>query len=143
MRIQIWTCHIRIQPLGRPTHVRTTPKEFPKDSFSNLLRFKADEKALPIMQKNFQHDLNLEDFAKLSGRSLSTFKRDFKDYFKETPGKWLTNKRLEFAKSLLLSSDLDINQICFESGFKNPSHFNKIFKEKYTMPPRQYRENSI
>lgn len=89
--------------------------------------------------KNFQHDLSMEDFAKLCGRSLSTFKRDVKAFFNETPGNFLKNKRLEFAKSLLKSSDLSVNEVCYECGFKNPSHFNKIFKAKYQLPPKQYR----
>jgi AraC family transcriptional regulator, exoenzyme S synthesis regulatory protein ExsA len=89
--------------------------------------------------KNFRHDLSMEDFAKLCGRSLSTFKRDVKAFFNETPGNFLKNKRLEFAKSLLKSSELSVNEVCYESGFKNPSHFNKIFKAKYQLPPKQYR----
>jgi AraC-like DNA-binding protein len=89
--------------------------------------------------KNFQHDLSMEDFAKLCGRSLSSFKRDVKAFFNETPGNFLKNKRLEFAKSLLKSSDLSVNEVCYECGFKNPSHFNKIFKAKYQLPPKQYR----
>ncbi len=92
-----------------------------------------------IMLQNFQHDLSMEDFARLSGRSLSSFKREFKSHFNETPGKWLTLKRLEFAHDLLIGSDLDVNEICYESGFKNPSHFNKVFKENYKLPPQQYR----
>lgn len=93
-----------------------------------------------VMMKNFQSDLKLEDYARLSGRSLSTFKRDFQNHFKETPGKWLNNKRLEYAKLLLQNSELNINDICWESGFKNTSHFNNSFKEKYKYPPNQYRK---
>ncbi len=92
-----------------------------------------------VMIKNFQYDLKLEDFAKLCGRSLSSFKRDFKTYFDTTPSKWLSNRRLEHAKTLLLGSDLSISEICFESGFKNASHFNRAFKSKYALPPNQFK----
>ncbi|WP_422082646.1 AraC family transcriptional regulator [Ulvibacterium sp.] len=91
------------------------------------------------MLKNFQHNLSLDEFARLCGRSLSTFKRDFNEHFHETPGNWIKNKRLECAKALLTRSSLTINEICYESGFKNPSHFNKTFKEKYKLPPQQFR----
>ncbi len=96
-----------------------------------------------VMMKNFHCDLKLEDFARLSGRSLSTFKRDFKEFYQETPGKWLINKRLEYAKALLKNPELNINDICFESGFKNTSHFNHSFKEKYDLPPNQYRKQVL
>ena len=93
-----------------------------------------------VMMKNFQSDLTLEEYARLSGRSLSTFKRDFQNHFNETPGKWLNNKRLEYAKILLQNQDLNINDVCWESGFKNTSHFNSAFKNKYKLPPNQYRK---
>lgn len=93
-----------------------------------------------IMNKNFYFDLKLEEFARLCGRSLSTFKRDFQDYFKETPGKWLNIKRLEYARTLLENPELNINDICFESGFKNISHFNSSFKNRFKYPPNKYRK---
>lgn len=93
------------------------------------------------MLLNFQHDLGLDEFARLCGRSLSAFKRDFKSHFKETPGRWIKNKRLEYAKTLLNQSSLTVNEICYESGFKNTSHFNSTFKEKYGLPPHQFRSS--
>jgi AraC family transcriptional regulator, exoenzyme S synthesis regulatory protein ExsA len=92
-----------------------------------------------VMMKNFQFDLELEEFARLCGRSLSTFKRDFKNYYQQTPGKWLSDRRLEYARTLLISSDLNVNEVCYESGFRNSSHFNKAFKERYQVPPKKFR----
>ncbi len=93
--------------------------------------------------ENFQYDLKIKDFAQLCGRSISAFKRDFDNSFQTSPARWIKNKRLEYAKTLLLESDLNINQICFESGFKNNSHFIKSFKEKYNLPPLQFKENNL
>ncbi len=92
-----------------------------------------------IMNSNFQYDLPISGFAKLSGRSLSSYKRDFKEYFGTTPSKWLMIKRLEYSKMLLDSSRMNINEICYESGFKNTSHYIKSFKSKYKLTPNQYR----
>ena len=93
-----------------------------------------------VMNKNFHYDMKLEEYARLCGRSLSTFKRDFQDYFNETPGRWLQRKRLEYARTLLQNPDLRISDICYESGFRNASHFNNNFKQQYKHPPRQYRK---
>ncbi|MFL1011570.1 helix-turn-helix domain-containing protein [Flavisericum labens] len=93
-----------------------------------------------IMMKNFHCDLKLEEFARLYGKSLSSFKRDFKNHYKETPRKWLNKKRLEYAKTLLENPELNINDVCFESGFKNTSHFNSSFKSMFNLPPNQYRK---
>ena len=92
-----------------------------------------------VMLTNFQYDLQLEEFARLCGRSLSAFRRDFKNVYHQTPGKWLNDKRLEYASALLLSSGLNVNEIGYESGFKNSSHFNKVFKDKYKLSPKQFR----
>ncbi|MBW2936575.1 alpha/beta fold hydrolase [Aureisphaera sp. CAU 1614] len=91
------------------------------------------------MLDNFQYNLRIEDFAKLCGRSLSIFKRDFNSHFNTTPFKWVKTKRLEYAKKLLMESDLNVNQICLESGFINNSHFIKSFKEKFKLSPHKFK----
>ncbi len=108
--------------------------------YKNRLNTKSSITNLEIvMLDNFQYDLKIEEFARLSNKSLSTFKRDFKNIFNTTPSRWLQSKRLEFAKKLLLETDLNINQICFESGFINVSHFIQSFKSKYKLPPHQFK----
>ena len=96
-----------------------------------------------VMLDNFLYNLKLEEFAKLCGRSLSTFKRDFKEKFNMSPFRWIKSKRLEHAKVLLIQSDLNINQISYDCGFVNSSHFIKSFKEKYKLPPHKYRSDRI
>lgn len=92
-----------------------------------------------VMLNNFQYSLKIEEFAILCGRSLSSFKRDFKKQYRTTPSLWLKDKRLEYAKKLLLESNLNINEICFESGFINSSHFIRSFKTKYNLPPNKFK----
>jgi AraC-like DNA-binding protein len=92
-----------------------------------------------VMLENFRFNLKLEEFSILCGRSLSTFKRDFKNKFNTTPARWLTTKRLEYSKKLLLSTELNINEICYQSGFKNNSHFINAFKSKFGLPPNQFK----
>ena len=92
-----------------------------------------------VMSENYLYNLKIEEFAKLCGRSLSAFKRDFKKVFSTTPSKWIKTKRLAYAKGLLIESNLNINEICFDSGFVNTSHFIKSFKEQYKISPHQFR----
>ncbi len=94
-----------------------------------------------VMEKNFIFNISLEDFAKLSGRSLATFKRDFSKKYATTPGKWLKNKRLEYAKYLLETTKLTISEIIFDVGFENTSHFIKSFKGKYHQTPHKFRQS--
>ncbi|WP_152425138.1 helix-turn-helix domain-containing protein [Nafulsella turpanensis] len=95
------------------------------------------------LQTNFSYHLPLEEFAWLSGRSLSTFERDFVKLYRIPPGKWLTKKRLEHGKYLLETTGKDINEIAFGSGFENTSHFIRIFKEKFGFSPRKYKSTIL
>ena len=95
-----------------------------------------------IMESNFCYNLKMEEFAKMSHRSLSTFKRDFHNHYNMTPGKWLLSKRLDYAASLLLNNFSNISQIAFESGFEDVSHFSRAFKEKFSLTPSEYRKVS-
>ena len=108
-------------------------------NYFNSLRHENSPKLEEVMLKNFQYDLKMEDFARLSGRSLSSFKRDFKNEFSITPGKWIIQKRLNLAKCLLLGTNLNVNEVCYESGFKNASHFSKLFKKEFNLTPGEFK----
>lgn len=104
----------------------------------------ADQQKTPLwetMESSFMYNLTTEEYARLAGRSLASFKREFKEHYKTTPGKWLTQKRLEYAKQFLLSSQRGIGEIVYDSGFENVSHFSRIFKEYYGETPMQFRKS--
>jgi len=92
-----------------------------------------------VMEANYFYNLKISEFAEISNRSTSTFRRDFEEYYGITPGKWLTIKRLEKAKLLLSSSEKSISDITFDCGFENVSHFSRIFKDKFNATPSEYR----
>ncbi|MCB0630585.1 MAG: AraC family transcriptional regulator [Saprospiraceae bacterium] len=92
-----------------------------------------------VMEENFAYRLKLEQFAELCNMSLSSFKRLFNSIYKTPPGKWLTEKRLHFAAYLLQTTDKNINEIAFNSGFEDTSSFIRAFKQKFDHTPLQYR----
>ena len=92
-----------------------------------------------IMEANFSYNLKLEDFANMCNLSLSSFKRLFGSVYNTSPGKWLAEKRLNYAAHLLRTSDKNINQVSYESGFEDSSSFIRAFKAKYQSTPLQYR----
>lgn len=92
-----------------------------------------------IMESHYMTPLTITDFAFLSGRSISSFKRDFQQIYNTSPAVWIRNKRLERAKTLLISTALNISDIGNMLGFENISHFSKVFREKYSCSPTTYR----
>ena len=92
-----------------------------------------------IMEENFAYNLKIEDFAKLCNMSVSKFKKCFKANYNTTPGSWLKQRKLDLAHHRLINTDLTINQLSFECGFEDPSHFIRVFKQKFKTTPLQYR----
>ncbi|WP_294297371.1 AraC family transcriptional regulator [uncultured Chryseobacterium sp.] len=89
------------------------------------------------MEKNFMFNLPLEKFGYLTGRSLTTFKRDFSKIFNLTPQRWLTKKRLELAHYQFVEKKMKPTEVCYEVGFENLSHFSYAFKKEYGYSPTE------
>ncbi len=88
-----------------------------------------------FMHKNFKSDLSLEEFAHYTGRSLSSFKKDFANIFNITPSRWITKRRLEEAKSVIEKLGRKPADVYLEVGFKNLSHFSTAFKKEFGFSP--------
>lgn len=89
------------------------------------------------MEKNFMFNLPMERFGYLTGRSLTTFKRDFKKAFNTTPQRWLTQKRLELAHYQFVEKKKKPIDVCYEVGFENLSHFSFAFKKQFGYAPKE------
>jgi len=88
-----------------------------------------------FMEKNFMFNMPLAKFGFLTGRSLTTFKRDFSRTFNSTPQRWLTKKRLELAHYQLIEKQQRPVDVCYETGFENLSHFSYAFKKQFGYAP--------
>ena len=88
-----------------------------------------------LMQSYYLKLLSLEELSRLSGRSLSAFKRDFQEKFNTSPALWIKNKRLEYAGLQLENTDKNVSEISMEIGYESISHFIKAFKEKFGNTP--------
>ncbi len=87
------------------------------------------------MEEHYMYNLPLEKFAFLTGRSLTTFKSDFKKIFGNTPGRWLTEKRLNLAHYKLTTQKQKSTEVYHAVGFENLSHFSFAFKKEFGYSP--------
>jgi len=76
-----------------------------------------------FMEQNYLSNLKISDYALLTGRSDSTFNRDFKRLYGTTPKKWLT-------------------QVSLEVGYENVSHFIEAYKKEFSVTPNSTLRNS-
>lgn len=87
------------------------------------------------MNQHYQYNGSLDEYAYLTGRSLSTFKRDFEKIFTITPNRWLLQKRLEDAYYLLKKKKMKATDVYVDVGFKDYSHFSVAFKKLFGIAP--------
>ncbi len=88
-----------------------------------------------VVEENYTSPISLEELAYLSGRSLSSFKRDFQSIYNTTPARWIREKRLSKARQMLQTSRMSVADVAYSLGFENPTHFSRIFKQQYGVPP--------
>lgn len=96
-----------------------------------------------FINENYMCDLTLDEIARFTGRSLATFKRDFKQISELSPQRWIIKKRLEVAYNLLFEQNRKVSDIYLEVGFKNLSHFSTAFKQKYGFAPTQFSNRAF
>ncbi|OEK06942.1 hypothetical protein BFP71_04610 [Roseivirga misakiensis] len=91
-----------------------------------------------FMKAHYDKPLAVEDYATLSGRSVSTFRRAFHHQFGTSPKSWLIKQRLEKSRKLLVEEDIPIVYAAQLSGFNDVPHFIKTFQKQYNITPKQY-----
>ncbi len=89
------------------------------------------------MQYHYREKKSLEEFARDSGRSLTTFKKEFFQLFQTSPGRWLKMKRLDHAYRLLKFTNRKASEVYLECGFEDLAHFSKSFKKQFNVNPSE------
>ena len=91
-----------------------------------------------FIEENLEHDLTLAEIAEIAELSPFHFARSFKQATGSTPIQFLTQRRIDLAKRLLVESELPIVEIGLRAGFKNQSHFTTLFRKVTAMTPKSY-----
>ncbi len=127
------------------TEAITILREIDKNVDNVLANFDEPGKVdlINFMERNYMFNMPMEKLGYLTGRSLSTFHRDFKKHFNTTPQKWLTKKRLELAYYQLTEKKKKPTEVYLEVGFEDLSHFSYAFKKQYDIAPTQLMANNL
>jgi transcriptional regulator GlxA family with amidase domain len=94
-----------------------------------------------IMESNFNSSLSLTELARLAARSLSTFRRDFQKIYGSTPSRWLREKRLDYCRHLLETTQANIEEVAYEGGFVSRTHFIRCFHDRFGVTPSGFRKS--
>ncbi|MDQ0257349.1 AraC-like DNA-binding protein [Evansella vedderi] len=100
------------------------------------------EEVCIYIQENYMEDISLESCADEVGTNPYTLSKAFKKVIGVNFIDYLTNLRIDKAKGLLLNTNMKINDIAEQVGYRH-SYFNRIFKKHLGLPPSQYRKKRV
>lgn len=124
-------------------HILHNPANEDLHSYFLELKDQTETPIHSIMEENYAYNLGIDAYARMTNRSISSFKRDFQAIYKTTPGRWLMDKKVSRAKKLLLQTNDSIASVAFDSGFENTAHFSRLFKQKTGITPMEYRRKAF
>ena len=113
-------------------HIEVTSAYIHRKDFARI------KLAVDYINQNFIENLSLHELSKKVLLNESNFSALFKKVMKKTVTEYITILRVNKATNLLKEEDTSINGICYKSGFKSISQFNKVFKRIMEMSPREY-----
>jgi AraC-like DNA-binding protein len=113
------------------------------DGFSMEMQLQDNDRINMIfnyVKDHFLEDISLNEIAAISSMTVPAFCRYFKKITKKTFTQFVNEYRIVHASKLLAEKPISIANICYESGFNNFSHFNKLFKEFTGKSASKYRK---
>jgi len=101
------------------------------------------ELAERFFREHYNEDINIEDYARNRGMSISWFLRNFHRLKGISPMQYLLTIRVNVATTLLESTSYNVTQIAAIVGYDNPLYFSRLFKKHKGLSPTEYRKNYI
>lgn len=98
------------------------------------------ESSISFMNANYRESPSLEEIAQKSNMAPNYFHRVFKKIFHVTPLNYMTRRRMDEARQLLLTTPLSIKEIASHTGYNNEFYFSRTFKKHIHMSPAQFRK---
>lgn len=100
-------------------------------------------KAKFILHESINNPITLEEVAKELPMGYSKFRKLFKSMCGVSPNQYHLNLRLDKAKELLTTTNLNINEIADQTGFDSIFYFSRLFKKKNGVAPKFYRDTKL
>lgn len=99
--------------------------------------------ARDLLIKDIENPPGLVELARSAGMSRSKLHHNFRVVYGITPFDYLRDRRLEKARIFLNEGNMDVTEVAYSVGYSSPSHFTKVFKQYFGMPPSNYRRNNF
>ena len=91
------------------------------------------------IQNNLKEDMSLKNLSNIASMSTTSFYRFFKRELGMSPIEFILKEKIKCAKKLLKNPGLQINEVCYLSGFEDANYFSRLFKKQEGITPKQYQ----
>jgi AraC-like DNA-binding protein len=115
-------------------HALSTNRELNSDEDEQAV-----EKAKFYLRENLESSLDMKELVKELPMSYSKFRKLFKEVTGESPNQYHLNLRLDKARELLNTTNLNVTEVAYNLGFESVFYFSKLFKKKNGVSPKSYR----
>jgi AraC-like DNA-binding protein len=103
-------------------------------------KFTRVDKVFSYVSEKFKTTIDLAEAAELVHMTPSAFCHYFKKYTRKTFTQYVNEVRIGYACKLLMETELNVSEVCFQSGYNSLSRFNKCFKKITHRTPLTYRK---
>lgn len=100
-------------------------------------------RAKDLMDRAWAEPIGVAEVAAHAGYSPCHFLRAFRAAYGETPGQYLSRRRIERAEELLRTTGLAVSEVCVLVGFSSLGAFSATFKRRTGLTPTAYRERHL
>lgn len=136
LNLQAMTLEVFVQQVVQFDDDRLTAEE---RSILRIQELKRVEEAGNHIKENINGDLSVKNISRITGLNPNKLQTGFKYLYSTTLNEYVTNSRLEQAKILLQNKEYNVNAVVAAVGLESSSYFSKIFKKKYGITPKQYK----
>lgn len=102
----------------------------------------AVRRACELIEEDYRRPVDLAALGRHAGRTPAHLIRLFKQHLRTTPKRYLWGVRTERAAALLRDTGLTAAEIAYRTGFANPHHFSRVFKQHHGLAPGAYRKKA-
>lgn len=118
-------------------------QKLPKSHLNNL-EYTFMQRVTEVLEENLSDEqFGISNLCDSLGMSRSQLYRKFSALTDTSVNVFLRNLRLTKARKLLRSTDLNVSEVAYDTGFKSPSHFSRIYTERFGIPPSRERQATL
>lgn len=130
------------EPIGVEECLRRAQVKVNRNSSVKNNASKYSNEAVQFIRHNYYRDLNVQEIADSIGITRAYLSTCFKSVYQLSVQDYMTEYRLKKAKEMLTDSDLKIKEIAVYAGYQDELYFSKVFKKRYGVSPRAFRQIS-